>query len=107
MPLFDGCRIPRGESLQLGVDPRDGRVLPNVGQQHQTAGHIVATLAVFDLLGRIEVIARNDINGLLQQGQVAQPVLVVIVDHPRILGRPLAAQIILWLVGQDALALLR
>jgi hypothetical protein len=103
VPLFDGYGIPCGECRQLRVDSRNGRVLPNVGQRNKTACQVVAALAVLDLLGSVEVIARDDVDGLLQQGQVAQPVLVVVVGHPRVLVGPLVAQIILWLVGQDVL----
>jgi hypothetical protein len=73
--LDASCGIPRRKSLQLGVDPGNGCVLPDVGQRHQTAGQVVAALAVLDLLGRVEVVARDDVDGLLQQGQIAEPFL--------------------------------
>ncbi len=103
MPLFDRCGIPRGERLQLLVYPGNGRVLPDTRQLDQAAREIVAALAVLCLLRRVEIIPCHDIDWLLQQGQISQPVLVVVIDGCRVFSGPLLPQLYGWRVRQNVL----
>ena len=103
MALLDGCGIPRRKSLQLGVDPGNRCILADLGQGHQTARQVVAALAVFCLLGLVEIISRDDIDWFFQQGQIAEAILVVVVDRIRVLCCPHGTQLRLRDVGQDVL----
>ena len=105
MAPLDRRGIPRRKSLQLGVDPGNRCVLADLGQRHQTARQVVAALAVLSLLRLVEVIACNDVDRLLQQGQIAEAILVVVIDRIRVLCCPRGTQLRLRVVGQDVLDL--
>jgi len=55
-----GVAFHAGKMSSLAVDPGYRRVLPDIGQRHQTAGQAVATLAVLDLFGLVEVISHDE-----------------------------------------------
>ena len=82
LPLLNFWCRRRFEGEQPFIDARDRRVLPDSAQAGRAAREVVAGFRVFRLFLFEEAVAGDDVDRLFQQGQIAQPDLVVVVVFP-------------------------
>lgn len=93
MPVADRIGVPCRKRDELFIDSGNGAVLTNDRQLDQAARKIIAALAIFCLLIRIEIVASDYVDRLFQQCQISQSILILVIRCQRVVGSPLIEQL--------------